>query len=126
MKQYIVTEKQLRKLKEILDSDAFSAYWSEETREMKWIVEDIEAQEMSYKQAHKRFAEEAAMAVELEETADILRGRLFLASALTATWYEPHLENVPWSWIWASAKEAEKEKPGAAYDVFMKVLEGGA
>lgn len=121
-KQYIVTEKQLQKLKTLLENDTFGAYWSEEVRTLRFLIEDIEAQELSYKLAHERFAEEAARAVELEETADIPRERLFLASALTASWYEPRLSNVPWSMIW----ECAKEKPGAAYDVFMRVLEGGA
>ena len=46
-KLYIVTGKQLQKLKDILNSDAFFAeYWSEEVRKLRHLVEVIEAQEM--------------------------------------------------------------------------------
>lgn len=122
MKRYIVTDKQLQKMKDLLENDTFGSYWSEEGREMRYLLEDIEAQEMSYKQAHERFALEAAAAA-LLANGGIEREKVFLASAITASWYEPRLEKVPWTWIWESAKEAEKEKPGAAYDVFMKALE---
>ena len=43
-KKYYVTEKQLRKLKELTESDF---YWSEEGRELRYLVEDIEAQEIA-------------------------------------------------------------------------------
>ena len=46
-RHYIVTGKQLQKLKDILNSDAFFAeYWSEEVRKLRHLVEIIEAQEM--------------------------------------------------------------------------------
>ena len=47
MKRYIVTDKQLQKLKTLLENDTFGSYWSEEVRELRYLVEDIEAQEIA-------------------------------------------------------------------------------
>lgn len=57
MKRYIVTDKQLQKLKTLLENDTFGSYWSEEVRELRYLVEDIEEQEMFVAVAGKAFLE---------------------------------------------------------------------
>lgn len=125
MKRYIVTDKQLQKMKDLLENDTFGSYWSEEVRELRYLVEDIEAQEVSYRRAHKRLAQEATRAVRAEIKGLPMEG-VFLSSIITAMCYEPHLESVSWDEIWTAAKTEEVCSPeeGGAYDVFIKALEG--
>ena len=126
MKQYIVTEKQLRKLKDIFDSDAFAEYWSEETRELKWIVEDIEGTELTFKPVLDRLACMLTCHVNSwqkdKNTYSLIKSFEDIA---VATLFFPRLERVDWRKVWdEAAKVKVEEEPAAAYDVFMKALEG--
>lgn len=121
MKRYIVTEKQLQMLKDKLDA-SYRPIPKEELRE--WL-EDIEAQDLSYKykRVHEQFAQEAAEAARTE-IAWLPMAREICAKGEAMSMYEPNLKNVIWYGVWEKAKEAEGKAPGGAYAVFIKALEG--
>lgn len=76
MKQYIVTEKQLQKLKDLLENDAFGSYWSEEVRELKWIVEDIEGTKLTHEDSEEDYPEMPALGkVAADEVFALLEGQ---------------------------------------------------
>lgn len=133
-KQYIVTSKQIQRLKKLLENDAFGSYWSQEVREMRYIVEDIEAQELTFRPVIEKLAQELAHKVRAEMLAfdeetfplpqSILRHHAYMQSIAVASMFLPCLTELYWGNLWNEALEAEKEKAGGAYDVFMKALEG--
>lgn len=127
MKQFIVTEKQLQKLKDLLENDTFGAYWSEEVRELRWIVEDIEAQEEPGRAALEIIAGRMAGYISAYRNSSIYDLRpfnLFGEDITVAAIFQPHLEPIRWAELWEKALKAEREKEGGAYNVLMKALEG--
>ncbi len=134
-KRYIVTERQLQKLKELLETFAgYSNYFPDATRELCWAIEDIESQVLTFSPAIERLAQELAHKVRAEMLAcgeetfplpqSILRHHAYMQSIAVASMFLPCLTELYWGNLWNEALEAEKEKAGGAYDVFMKALEG--
>lgn len=138
-KQYIVTERQLQKLKDLLEKfTEYSHYFPDETRALGWVIEDIEEQELTFRSTIEKLAQELAKKAysevrtkatpelnEKELTMPAYAFRLcnYYRTIATATTFFPHLQYINCFELWNKAVKAEEKEAGAAYDVFMKALE---
>ena len=121
MKRYIVTEKQIRKLKDKLEE----SYLKIEKEWLREWLEDIEVQEMTFASALDGLACRLARHVNRwrqdKNTYSFMKG---FEAIDVATLFLPRLVRVDWHKVWDEAAKEGEERAGGTYDVFMKALEG--